>query len=95
MSRFRNVTPCCPTCGKPTTLYAFRGQAWPKEDEAYRLRINNLVAEFKMGGYDTYEEDLAVSVAIAQIMATEGVKPHLERLLSFHMERIAGGGCLA
>jgi hypothetical protein len=84
-------TPCCPCCGKPTTLYAFRGQPWPKEDEAYRLRIKNLAAEFQMGGYNTYDRDVSVAVAVAQLMVVEGTKPHLERLLAFHVERIAAG----
>lgn len=82
----------CHTCGKPTTLYAFRG-AKPththlKEKEAYRLRVMNLVAEFQLGGYATYEKDRDTACALATIMAVEGEKPHLARLLAFHMERI-------
>lgn len=81
--------PCCHTCGKPTTLYAFRGQKPPREDEAYRMRIKNLIAEFSIEGYDTYDRDTEVCIAMAKLMAVEGTKPHLEQLLSFHAERIA------
>lgn len=79
---------CCPTCGKPTTLYMWRNLPPIKEDAAYRKRIRNLIAQFQMGGYDTYDRDLSVSVAVAQIMAVGGSKPHLELTLANHMERI-------
>jgi hypothetical protein len=83
-----NPHPHCPTCGKATILYAWRDLKPIKEDEAYRLRIKNLVAEFQLGGYDTYEEDLDLSVAIAQIMSVAGESGHMQRLLAHHMERI-------
>lgn len=83
----------CPTCGKPTTLYALRDTKQPRqsltEKEAYRRRVMNLVAEFQLGGYDTYEKDTDVACALAQLMSVNGDKPHLQRMLAFHMERIA------
>jgi hypothetical protein len=83
----------CPTCGKPTTLYAWRDAKPTRtplaEKEAYRRRVMNLVAEFQLGGYTTYEKDTDTACALATIMAAEGEKPHLQRLLAFHMERIA------
>jgi hypothetical protein len=83
----------CETCGKPTTLYAFRGTKQPRatqdEKDAYRKRVMNLVAEFQLGGYATYQTDQDTACAVATIMANEGDKPHLQRLLAFHMERIA------
>lgn len=94
MSRSLDLNCNCPTCGKKTTLYAFRGQKQPKGDEAYRLRIRDLVAEFQMGGYDTYERDADVAVAVAEIMAVEGEKPHLQRLLAHHMERITAASLM-
>jgi hypothetical protein len=81
--------PHCPTCGKATTLYAWRNLPPIKGDEAYRLRIKNLVAEFELGGYDTYDRDVDVCVAVAQLMAVRGEQPHLVQLLSWHAERIA------
>lgn len=81
--------PCaCPTCGKPTTLYQWRDQKPVKESDAYRLRIRNLIAQFELEGYDTYDRDMGVACAVAQIMATTGSKPHLEAILAHHMERI-------
>lgn len=82
-------TPCaCPTCGKPTTLYALRGIEPAEESDAYRKRIKNLVARFELEGYDTYDRDVSVACAVAQIMAVGGEKPHLQQALSTHMERI-------
>ena len=80
--------PCCPTCGKRTTLYALRGVKPAKEDDAYHKRIRDLIARFQLEGYDTYELDLDVACAAAQIMAAEGEKPHLQQTLARHMERI-------
>lgn len=88
MKAGRQVVPCCPTCGKHTTLYAFRELKPQRESEAYRKRIRNLIAQFELDGYETYERDMGVSCAVAQIMAVEGTKPHLEALLATHMERI-------
>ena len=79
---------CCPTCGKSTTLYAWRNFPPQKESDAYRKRIRNLIAQFQLEGYDTYERDLSTACAVAQIMAAEGEKPHLQQILSLHMERI-------
>lgn len=81
-------SPCCPTCGKPTTLYSFGGIKPLREDAAYRKRIRNLIAQFQIGGYNTYEQDLSVSCAVAQMMAVGGAQPHLQQILSTHMERI-------
>lgn len=89
-----NPHPHCPTCGHHTTLYQWRDLKPIKEDKAYRLRIKNLVAEFQLGGYDTGEEDFEVACAVAQIMAVEGENPHLQRLLAYHMERIAASALL-
>jgi len=86
--------PHCPTCGKSTTLYLWRNLKPPTESEAYRLRIKNLIAEFELGGYDTYEQDRDVAIAIAQLMAVQGEKPHLQQLLSHHAERIAAASFL-
>lgn len=87
-------TLCCPTCGKPSTLYALRGVKPAKEDEAYRKRIRNLIARFELEGYDTYDEDLSVACALAQIMAVEGEKLHLHQLLDRHAERIIASSYL-
>src|SRR5882757_1882497 len=92
IGEMKDDRPCCSQCGKPTILYAFRGQKQPKEDEAYRLRVRNLIAEFELGGYDTYNEDMSTAIAVAEIMAVEGDKPHLQQLLTHHMERIAAAG---
>jgi hypothetical protein len=82
-------TPCCPTCGKPTTLYAWRNLPPQKESAAYRKRIKNLVAQFQLEGYDTYERDLAVAVACAQLRAIRADDTtHLESIIATHMERI-------
>ena len=78
----------CPTCGRPTTLYAFREQKPQTETEAYRKRIKNLVAQFELEGYDTYDRDAEVACAVAQIMAVEGSQAHLENILRVHMERL-------
>ena len=78
----------CPTCGHHTTLYAFRNQKPQKESDAYRKRIRNLIAQFELEGYDTYDRDLGVSCAVAQIMAVEGAKAHLQAILATHMERL-------
>ncbi len=80
--------PCCPTCGKSTTLYALRDVKQPKADEAYRMRIRNLVARFQLEGYDTGERDLSVACATAKIMAAQGHSDHMQRILDNHMERI-------
>jgi uncharacterized protein with von Willebrand factor type A (vWA) domain len=87
---------CCPTCGKSTTLYAWRNFPPQKESDAYRKRIRNMVAQFQLEGYDTYERDLSTACAVAQLMAAEGQKPpreqrnidHLQQILDMHMERI-------
>lgn len=84
----------CPTCGKPTILYAFRGVTPLKEDEAYRARIKNLIAQFQMEGYETYEKDRDVSVAISQMMVVRGEQPHLQKLLAHHMERVIAASFL-
>lgn len=78
----------CPTCGKSTTLYAWRNLKPIKESDAYRKRIKNLVAQFQLEGYDTYERDTSTACAVAQIMAAEGEQPHLASILRTHMERI-------
>ena len=80
--------PCCPTCGKHTTLYALRGVKPAKEDAAYRKRIRDLIARFQLEGYSTYDYDLEVACACAVIMSYEGEKPHLQQILANHMERI-------
>ena len=80
--------PCCPTCGKHTTLYSF-GETTPlKDKEAYRKRLKNLIATFELEGYHTYEEDLDTACAVAQIMSVQGESDHMHRILSHHMERI-------
>lgn len=86
-------TPCCPTCGKPSTLYGLRAKPI-KEDDAYRKRIRNLLARFQIEGYTTYEEDLDVAVAVVQIMSVEGESDHMQSILRQHMERIIAGGLL-
>ena len=85
----RNQPACaCPTCGRSTTLYAWRDQKPQRLSDAYRKRIRNLVAQFELEGYTTRERDLSVSCAVAQMMAVEGHKPHLEAILATHMERL-------
>ena len=86
--------PCCPTCGKRTILYAFRGQKQPPESASYRARIKDLIAEFQLDGYKTREEDISVACAVAQIMAVEGEQPHLQRILAHHAERVIASGFL-
>lgn len=78
----------CPTCGRHTTLYALRNQKPQKESDAYRKRIKNLVAQFELEGYDTYETDLSIACSVAQIMSVEGESEHMQRLLAHHMERL-------
>jgi putative DNA primase/helicase len=60
----------------------------------YRGRIRNLIVLFANEGYSTYDRDVSVACAVARLMATEGRKAHLERLLGVHMERIIAGGLL-
>lgn len=79
----------CPTCGKPTILYAFRDSKPQRQSEAYRKRIRNLIALFELEGYATYDEDLATACAVSQIMAVEGQSDHMNLILRTHMERIA------
>ena len=59
-----------------------------QEKADYRARIRNLIILFKNEGYATYERDRDVSLAVAQIMAVEGSKPHLVAILSRSMERL-------
>ena len=78
----------CPTCGRSTTLYAFRDQKVQRLSEAYKKRIQNLTARFELEGYTTYQRDLDVVTATAQIMSVEGEKPHLKQILDHHAERL-------
>ena len=71
-------------------------KAWREEQklrrkqtaEAYRARIKGWVRLFRVKGYNSRARDQDVAIALAQIMAVEGPKPHLERLLAIHMERL-------
>lgn len=85
--------PCCPTCGRPSTLYGLRAKPI-KEDDAYRKRIRNLLARFQLEGYTTYDADRDTVCAVAQIMSVEGETEHMQTILRQHMERIIASGLL-
>ena len=59
-----------------------------EEAKEYRGRIRNWIILFKNEGYTTLKQDHDAALATAKIMAIEGSKPHLVRLLMTSMERI-------
>jgi len=94
MKKAKSTGSCyCPTCGKPSTLYGMTTKPL-KEDEAYRKRIRNLIVQFELEGYTTYERDLSVACAVAQIMSVGGESDHMQQILSHHTERIIAGSLM-
>ena len=60
-----------------------------EEAAAYRQRIREWIKLFQIEGYNTRDEDTQVAAATSIIMAVDGEKPHLQRILKNHMERLA------
>lgn len=59
-----------------------------QEAASWRDLVRQYVQMYRDEDYKTYGDDLAVTAAVSQIMAVEGEKPHLQKMLRTAMARI-------